>query len=771
MWLSEWLTIKTINTMKKKFSLYVLSQLLVIILFAQDNELVNYVNTLQGTNSNFSLTRGNTYPTTALPFGMHTWTPQTGNNGDGWKYQYAKKTIRGFQQAHQCRSWTTDYCVFSFMPVIGRLVVNEKDRATGFSHSNEVAKPNYYRVKLDNGIVTEIAPTERGAHLRFSFPKDSSSFLVLDGYTGMSGLKIYPKERKITGYVANNKNNRGNLIKSYLEVVFNKPFKSYGTWENRKNSIQEGKTEGEGEGVGVYLQFKEGEKVQAKVASSYISHEQAGVTLKAELGRFKSLEDTKAAGAQIWNKHLGRILVEGGTEEERATFYSCFFRASLFSRQFYEYDKEGKPYYFSPYDGKIHKGYMFTDTGFWDTFRGQFPLNALMHPTMHGRYMQALLDAQEQCGWLPSWSFPNEGGSMIGNHAISLLADAWVKGIKTFDPEKALKAYLHEATNKGPWGPSNGRHGFKEYYQLGYVPYPEYAEATAKTLEYAYDDFCGYQLATLTNKPFYKNIFARQMYNYRNVYDSGTGFMRGRKANGEWTSNFDPIEWGGPFTEGNAWHWLWSVFHDVQGLIDLSGGNKNFNTKLDSVFSSPNKVNVGTYRSLIHEMTEMVIANMGQYAHGNQPIQHMIYLYNYAGEPWKAQQHVRNVMSKLYNSTEDGYPGDEDQGQTSSWYVLSAMGFYTVCPGTDQYVIGSPVFNKITITLEGGKKFVIEGKNNSKDNVYIQSATLNGKNYSRNWLSHSDIVNGGALNFDMGSIPNVSRGVSDEDKPFSLSKK
>ena len=756
--------------MKKFILLFMILQLAIITMHAKEKDPVDYVNTLQGTNSKHELTRGNTYPTTALPFGMHTWTPQTGKNGDGWKYQYFKKTIRGFQQAHQCSSWTTDYCVFSFMPVIGKLVVNEEERATAFSHDNEIAKPNYYRVKLDNGIVTEMAPTERGAHLRFSFPKGDESYLVLDGYTGLSQIKISPDERKITGYVSNNKNNRGNLIKSYFEIVFDKPFKRYGTWENRKNTIQNNQLEGEGEGIGAYIQFKDGEKVQAKVASSYISQEQVGVTLNAELGKFKNLEDTKAVAANVWNKHLGRILVEGGTEEEKATFYSCFFRASLFSRQFYEYDKDGNPYYFSPYDGKVHKGYMFTDTGFWDTFRGQFPLNTIMYPTMHGRYMQALLDAQEQCGWLPSWSFPGEGGSMIGNHAISLLTDAWVKGIRTFEPEKALKAYLKEATNKGPWGPSNGRDGWKEYYQLGYVPYPQYREATAKTLEYAYDDFCGYQLATLTGNKFYKDIFSRQMYNYKNVYDPSTSFMRGRKADGDWAPNFDPIEWGGPFTEGNAWHWEWSVFQDIQGLINLMGGNKNFNAKLDSVFSVPNAVKVGTYGGMIHEMTEMVMANMGQYAHGNQPIQHMIYLYNYSAEPWKAQYHVRDVMSKLYNSTENGYPGDEDQGQTSSWYVLSALGFYSVCPGTDQYVIGSPVFNRTTITLENGKKFTIEAKGNSKENVYIQSALLNGKPYNHNWLTYDDIINGGTLVFSMGNKPGEQRGVANDDKPFSLSK-
>ncbi|HEX3073394.1 MAG TPA: GH92 family glycosyl hydrolase, partial [Ignavibacteriales bacterium] len=338
----------------------------------------------------------------------------------------------------------------------------------------------------------------------------------------------------------------------------------------------------EGWRSGAYVQFKDGETVQAKVASSYISPEQAELNLKTELGKFNSLEETKEAAYQVWNKHLNRIFVEGGSEEDKATFYSCFFRASLFSRQFFEYDKDGKPYYFSPYDYKVHEGYLYTDTGFWDTFRAQFPLNALMHPTMHGRYVQSLLNSQEQCGWLPAWSFPGEGGSMIGNHAISLLTDAWAKGLRTFDPKKALDAYYHEVTNKGPWGPANGRDGWKEYFTLGYVPYPQYREATAKTLEYAYDDFCGYQLAKYIGDGFYQEVFSRQMFNYKNVFDHSTGFVRGRDTDGTWSPNFDPIEWGGPFTEGSAWHWEWSVFHDVNGLINLLGGEKNFTAKLDS---------------------------------------------------------------------------------------------------------------------------------------------------------------------------------------------
>jgi len=742
----------------------------ICILNAQQEGLLKYVNTLQGTNSNFGLSYGNTYPTVALPFPMHSWSAQTGKNGDGWKYTYAANTIRGFQQVHQCSPWMGDYAVFSLMPVKGALTVDENERASSFLHSNEIAKPHYYRVKFDNGIQTEIAPTERGGHLRFSFPKGEDAYIILDGYTKLSDVTILPKEQKITGYVSN-----GIFLphdfKSYFEIRFDQPFIAYGTWDNTSKKIKEGNLADSGKGIGAYIKFKRGVKVQAKIAASYISPEQAALTLQKELGNYTNFDDTKAAAAAIWNKELGRVMVEGGSEDDKATFYSCLFRASLFSHKFYEVNADGQPYYYSPYDGKIYNGYMFTDNGFWDTFRAQFPLSNILHPQMQGRYMQSLIDAQHQSGWYPTWSNPGMSGVMLGNHAISLLTDAWVKGIRTFNPEEALKAYQHEAFNKGPWGGSNGREGNEDYFKLGYVPYPEIHESTAKTLEYAYDDFCAYQLATLTGNKFYQDIFARQIYNYKNVFDASTGFMRGRKKDGAWLENFDPVEWGGPFTEGNPWQWTWSVFHDINGLVSLIGSEDKFRARLDSLFNGNSNVKYGTYGQEIHEMKEMVLAKMGQYAHGNQPVQHVPYLYNYVGEPWKTQKQVREIMKCLYNATPDGYPGDEDQGQMSSWYVISAMGLYSVCPGTDQYVIGSPVFNKITISLENGKKFVIEADNNSADNVYIQSATLNGQSYTHQWISYNDINAGGVLHFNMAGTPNKQRGVNAEDRPFSVSIK
>lgn len=755
-----------LNTFYKQGAALALCLALSFPVFAE-KDLVQYVNTLQGTNSTYELSWGNTYPTTAVPYPMNSWSPQTGKNGDGWKYQYSATTIRGFQPTHQCSPWVGDYGVFSLMPV-PELVVDESKRATPFSHDKEIAKPHYYKVTLENGITTEFSPTTRSAHFRFSFPAKGDAFLVLDGYTKTSQVQIDVANHRITGYVHNGAFSP-KTHKNYFIIQFDKPFVSYGTWENRKNTIQKNNLSREGEGIGAYVQFAKGSKVQAKVSTSYISPEQAEVTMTRELGKHSSVEVTKQAAADVWNQLLNRVLVEGGTEEDMKTFYSCMFRANLFSHKFYEEKEDGSPYYYSPYDEKIHDGYMFTDNGFWDTFRSQFPLTNILHPTMQGQYMQALLDAQEQCGWLPSWSFPSETGGMVGNHSISLLTDAWVKGICTFDPEKALKAYAHEAMNKGPWGGANGRVRWKDYYQLGYIPYPESMGSTAQTLEYCYDDFCAYQLAKMTGNKFYEEVFARQIYNYKNVYDPSVGFMRGRKLDGSW-ADFDAFEWGGPYCEGNAWHYNWSVFHDVQGLIDLTGGDERFVAKIDSVFALPGIVKYGTYGTKIHEMLEMELAKMGQYAQGNQPIQHMIYLYSYAGQPWKTQYWIRQVMDRLYNSSENGYPGDEDQGGMSSWYVLSALGIYSVCPGTDEYVLGSPKFRKATITMEDGKKFVIEAKGNSKDNVYIQNATLNGKRHTRNYIHYSDIVNGGVLELQMGNQPEKTRGTAKEDRPFSLSK-
>ncbi|HBB01920.1 MAG: alpha-mannosidase [Bacteroidetes bacterium GWD2_45_23] len=735
----------------------------------QEN-LVKYVNTLQGTDSRPDYSYGNTYPTVAVPYPMHAFSPQTGKNGDGWKYQYEATTIRGFQVTHQCSPWVRDYATLSLMPQTGKLTVHEDERATGFSHDHETARPHYYAVQLDNRVNVEIAPVKRGGMMRFTFPENEKAYLVLDGYIGRSSVTIIPEENKIIGWV-----NSGFLfpqeMKGYFVLSFDQPFLLHGTWENRTSQITPHMLSDEGEGKGAYVAFAEGTTtVQVKIAMSYISPEQAEQTLMQELGNFGKLEEVSKAAGEQWNDLLNRVKVEGESEEDKATFYSCLFRANLFSHTFHEINEKGEPYYRSPYDFEVHDGYMYTDNGFWDTFRSQFPLTNILHPTMQGRYMQSLLDAKEQCGFFPAWSCPGMSGIMIGNHAISLLTDAWAKGIRNFDPEKALEQYYHEITHVSFWKGSSGREGHEYYFERGYIPYEITGESAAKTLEYVYDDWCAYHLAKMTGNKKYEEIFGKLVYHYQNLWDSKTEYMRGRKLNGGWVfEDFNPYRWGNPFTEGNSAQYSWSVFHDMKGLISLMGGEEAFNARLDSFFHGTNEYDKGAYYEVIHEIKEMLAANMGQYAHGNQPCQHVPYLYNFSGEPWKSQAQVRKVMSQLYNASPQGYPGDEDQGGLSSWYVLSAMGIYSVCPGTDQYVLGSPLFKKVTITLEDGKQFVIEAENNSPDNVYIASAELNGLAHTKNWIAYADIVNGGKLKLVMSDAPNKERGTKMEDRPYSVS--
>lgn len=719
-------------------------------------DYTQFVDTRIGTDSEFALSHGNTYPATGMPFGQHLWSVRTGNEYDGWKYSWKHSEIRGFEQCHQCSPWMSDYAVYMMMPEIDTLVTDLKERGASFSHNNETARPQHYSVKLDNGIKAAISATERSAFLNFDYPEGHTPYLVLDGYNMQSEFNVNPDKMEITGWV-NNCRHMGDLkdkFRCWFVIKFDKPFKDYGEWQN-----------------GVYVRFDEGVMLNVRTSSSYINLEQARTALHMELGSMRNIDEVCDYVRNAWNDVLGKIDVSGASEEELRTFYCCLFRSNLFSRKVYELKKDGNPYYFSPYDGKIHDGYMFTDNGFWDTFRSQFPLTVILHPEMQGRYMQALLDAYDQMGWLPQWSQPGETGGMVGNHAISLLADAWAKGIRTFDPEKALDAYYHEATNKGPWGGANGRGGFEDYWKLGYLSHSGGGDgAVAMTLEYAYDDFCAFKLAESIGNIRYMDIFGKSMYNYRNVFDKETGFMRGKDRKGKWVEPFEPLAWGNAYVEGDAWHYTWSVFQDVQGLINLFGSDENFVAKLDSVFTVPPIMNKGSYWEIIHEMVEMELAGMGQYAHGNQPIQHMPYLYNYAGQPWKTQYWVRRIMKDLYNSGPQGYPGDEDQGGMSSWYVLSALGIYAVTPGTDQYVIGSPVFRKARISLDNGNIFTIRAENNSPDNVYVQVAWLNGKPLKTNYIKYSDIMNGGELHLIMGNTPATSRNTGKEASPFSLTR-
>lgn len=731
---------------------------------------VEWVNPLMGSASSGDLSNGNTYPAVALPWGMNTWTPQTGPMGDGWQYTYDANKIRGFKQTHQPSPWMNDYGQFSIFPETGRIKINEEERASWFSHKAEVVKPYYYSVYLaDYDVTTEITPTERAANFRFTFPKSDSAHIVVDAFDKGSYMKIDPANQKITGYTTKNSGNVPGNFKNYFVIYFDKPFLI--SDHTAKGTPGTSPVEINNAHAVAVVSFKtgRGEQVHLKVASSFISYEQAELNLKREVGN-DSFETTRQKAKSIWNKTLNRVQVAGGTVDQVRTFYSCLYRMLFFPNKLYEIDAKGAVMHYSPYNGKVLPGYMFAGTGFWDTFRALYPFLNLMYPSINKEMQQGLLNDYKEGGWLPEWSSPGYADIMVGNNSASVVSEAYLKGLRGYGIDTLYQALLHGANHEGPIS-AVGRYGVKYYNELGYVPYDvDINENAARTLEYAYDDFAIYQLGKKLRRPAAEiNLYKKRSLNYRNLFDRSTGLIRGKNKDGSFQSPFNPFKWGGAFTEGNSWHYTWGVFHDIQGLIKLMGGNKQFVNKLDSVFILPPVFDDSYYGGVIHEIREMQIMNMGQYAHGNQPIQHMIYLYNYAGEPWKTQYWVREAMNRLYRATPDGYCGDEDNGQTSAWYVFSAMGFYPVCPASDQYVIGTPLFSKIILNLENGKKVTISSQNNTAANRYIKSLNFNGKPYDYNWLSHEKLFDGATIDMQMQSMPNKQRGTKPADYPYSLS--
>lgn len=744
-----------------------------LITFAQKvNKIVDpvdLINPLMGTESKPSLSNGNTYPAIALPWGMNFWTPQTGKMGDGWQYTYTADKIRGFKQTHQPSPWMNDYGQFSVFPETGKLKLNEDDRASWFSHKAETAKPYYYSVYLaDYDVTTEITPTERAANFRFTFPKTDSAHIIIDAFNKGSYVKIIPGEQKIVGYSTRNSGAVPANFKNYFVIYIDKPFQSASAWHDQK--LDKGDLEYKGEHAGAVITFKtiKGEQVRMRVASSFISIEQAEITLKRELST-DNFETTQQKGKAIWNKTLSRINVEGGTIDQTRTFYSCLYRTLLFPNKMYEIDANGQKMHYSPFNGEVLPGYLFAGTGFWDTFRALYPFLNLAYPSINKEMQEGLINDYKEGGWLPEWSSPGYANCMIGNNSASVVAEAYIKGMRGYDIGTLYEALKHGANNEGP--NATGRRGVEFYNTLGYIPYDvKINENAARTLEYAYDDYAIYELGKALNRPAAEiEIYKKRSQNYRNLYDAETGLMRGKNKDGSFQSPFNPFKWGDAFTEGNSWHYSWGVFHDIQGLINLMGGKKQFVNKLDSVFTIAPIFDESYYGGVIHEIREMQIANMGQYAHGNQPIQHMIYLYDYAGEPWKTQYWARETMNRMYKATPDGYCGDEDNGQTSAWYVFSALGFYPVTPASDQYALGAPLFKKITLNLENGKTLIINAPNNSAENKYVKSLNVNGKVYPKNWLSHKALLNGGNLDFIMSDTPNQQRGTQQTDVPFSMS--
>ena len=735
-----------------------------------NTEPVDMVNPLTGTLSKFELSTGNNYPVIALPWGMNFWTPQTGKNGDGWQYTYTADKIRGFKQTHQPSPWMNDYGMFSLMPITGEATFDEEKRASWFSHKAEIAKPYYYRVYLaDYDITTEIAPTERAAMFRFTFPQEEMSYVVLDAYDRGSYVQIQPEKNRIVGYTTRNSGGVTKDFKNWFIIDFGSRSFDYTSVTDSKEIFTDRK-ELKDNHTGAIVGFRTGHRdvVTARVASSFISLEQAERNLN-ELGK-KSFDEIASDGRKTWNDVLGRIQVEGGSEEQMRTFYSCLWRSLHFPRRFYEIDDKGNPSHYSPYNGQILPGYLFADTGVWDTFRCLFPFLNLVYPSMNEEMQAGLVNAYLESGYLPEWSSPGHRDCMIGQNSASVVADAYIKGIRVANQDKLWDAVTYGAHHHLDRSAS-GRVGHDYYDRLGYVPCNVgIGQNVARTLEYAYNDWSIYTLGKAMGKSEAELApYKKAALNYANVYNPARKLMCGREEQGAFNADFVPENWSGEFCEGNSWHWSFCVFHDPAGLSKLMGGRDEMTEMMDSVFVLPSYLGLRS-RGMIHEMREMQVMDMGQYAHGNQPIQHMVYLYNWTGQPWKAQYWTREIMDKLYNPNADAYCGDEDNGQTSAWYVFSAMGFYPVCPGTKQYAMGSPLFQKILVKLENGKTIQIEAPDNNKQTRYVNDVKVHGKSVSRTWLEHDELTKGATIKFQMSSKPNTKRGTGEKDAPYSFTQ-
>ncbi len=711
---------------------------------------VDCVNPLSGANGDAQFSRGNTVVALVAPFGMTTWAPQT--DGDASPYYQVKHTeFEGIRATHQPSIWIRDYGDFVLMPVVGPWEGSRRARASKFRHERETARPYYYSVDLERySTRLELTPTARCAMMQFTFPDTDQATIVLNN-EGPIEPGPDAAQRRIRGKATHVTFGAPGGFGMFFVAEFEQPFVSIETRTERKMTT-----------AAIHLaKVQAGRPVVMRLGTSFISHEQAALNLQNEIPTW-NFAATKEQSRAAWAKELARVDIKGGSPEQRSTYCTALYRAMQFPRMFHEPDKDGTIRHYSPFaNGKVLPGPLYTDNGLWDTFRAAFPFFVLYAPDWSADILEGWLNAYREGGSLPAWPSPGNRPCMIGSHADSIFADACAKGLRKFNLQEAHAATLQNALKSNPWA---GRDHVEDYIRHGYVPADKRKDgATACTLEYAYGDFCVGVVAQAAGKEDIAKEMFRRARNYEHVWDPQTGFMRGKLSDGRWQEPFDPLAWGGAYVEGNAWQWLWSVQHDPYGLRKLLGGREKLAAKLDTLLTMPSTTVVGTYGHVIHEMREVEYSKMGQYAHINEPSHHVLYLYNYVRQPWKTQAAVRRVLDELYD--QNGIVGDEDTGEMSAWYFFSAAGIYPFCPGTPCYLIGSPLFEETVIHFGPGKAFTVRARNNLPGNRYIQSARLNGRAFTKTWLTHETITAGGLLEFEMGPKPEEKWGSAESDAP------
>jgi predicted alpha-1,2-mannosidase len=696
------------------------------------------VNLLQGTHSSRLFSRGNTLPIVAMPFGMEHWTLQTNASAEPWFFSADDARVEGFRCTHQLSPWLSDYGCATFLPFCGNPSPVPAQRASSYRQDQTILSPSYLCLNLLRyRCRTEMVPTERGAILRICFEESGAAGLMVD-LPGEDAEFADLRENKIVAGLTHA--NNGGVpagFTAYYVMEVNTPITGFDV------KILNGRRVGV-----IHFQAKKDIPVECRIAGSFISREQAMTTLHRELGG-KSFQRLRAAAEKAWETELSRIEIAGGTEEQRRIFYSCLYRVALFPRIFHEFDSSENAVHYSAYRGGVRPGVMYADHGYWDLYRAWYPLMSIINPERLGEILQGWVNASKEGGWLPQFPAPGYRSCMTGSLIDSVFGDAAAKGIGGYDVEAAFAALRKHATQPGNPDSGYGRRGIEDYLKQGYVSADHVAQAAVETLDSAYGDFCIAQVARALRKDNEATLFEKRARNWKNVFDPETRFMRGKSSDGKWIEPFDPVSWGGAYVEGAAWQHRFSVPHDVGGLIEAMGGRAAFVSCLENMLHMEPRFDVGTYGTEIHEMSEMAAVDFGQYAHNNQPVHHILYLFAAAGRRDLTQFWVRRVLDTLYTSK--NFPGDEDTGSMAAWYVLSALGFYPVCPGKPEYVLGAPLFDQATIRVENSRTTTIRALNNHKERLYCGAPRINGKPHNEVAVPHRTIVEGSEIVFEMAA--------------------
>lgn len=664
--------------------------------------MIGKVNILSGTASTFGRSHGNTLPIVARPFGMAHWSMQT-RSAAGFFFHAEDSTVQGIRLTHQPSPWMDDYGALVLMPQAGPLLIPADERSSCIRPEDSVLGPDHMKLRLWRyQIGCEMVPSDRGALFALEYSGEGgANRLILEPPKGESRATVLMSERRVVGFTRGNSGGVPGNFACYYAMEFSQPVARAGTFVEGR--LIEG-LEASGERAGAFVEFS-GRSVEVRIATSFISIEQARTNLERELAG-QHMASLRRESSEAWQEVLGRIRVETGNEEWLRTFYSCLYRCFLFPRVFHEIDPSGAMVHYSPCDGSVHDGPFYTDTGFWDTYRTQFPLLNLLDRPRSGEMMEGFLNGYREGGWLSQWSSPGPRGIMIGTHSEAVFAHAIASGIPGFDREVAYAAMRRDCL-EAPDRSEVGRAGLRDYHELGFVPADSIRQSASMTLDYAYDDHCAATVADLLGHKEDAALLHRRAKNYRNVWNPEVGFMCGRNRDGSWAP-FHPYEWGGPYVEGGAWQSSWAVPHDPEGLIALLGGREGCLKKLDALLETPPYFQTGTYGREIHEMTEMAQADFGQYAHSNQPVHGVLWLYTLAGAPERNRAAVRRVLTELYGSGLRGFCGDEDNGEMSAWFVFSALGLFPFCPGSGRLVTGGLLFDRAVIRPADGPEIAVE---------------------------------------------------------------